>query len=98
MIAEGAARLARDHALADSLRESPALIPSFVEEVLRLSSPLQGLYRTARYDTEVAGVPVPADSHVVVWYTAANRDTDAFPDPGEVDLERENVRKHVAFG
>jgi cytochrome P450 len=42
MIAEGAARLARDHALADSLRESPALIPSFVEEVLRLSSPVRG--------------------------------------------------------
>jgi len=98
MIAEGAALLARDHALADSLRESPALVPSFVEEVLRLSSPLQGLYRTARYDTEVAGVPIPAGSHAVVWYTAANRDADAFPEPGKVDLGRENVRKHVAFG
>jgi cytochrome P450 len=98
MIAEGAARLARDHALADSLRESPALIPSFVEEVLRLSSPVQGLYRTARYDTEVGGVPIPRGSHVVAWYAAANRDADVFPEPGEVDLERENVRKHVAFG
>jgi cytochrome P450 len=98
MIAEGAARLARDHALADSLRESPELIPSFVEEVLRLSSPVQGLYRTARHDTEVAGVPIPAGSQVVAWYAAANRDADAFPEPGEVDLERENIRKHIAFG
>jgi cytochrome P450 len=98
MIAAGAALLARDHALAASLRESPALIPSFVEEILRLSSPLQGLYRTARYDTEVAGVPMPAGSHVVVWYSAANRDAGTFPEPGLVDLGRENVRKHVAFG
>lgn len=98
MIAEGAARLARNHALADSLRESPALIPSFVEEILRLSSPVQGLYRTARRDTEVAGVPIPAHSHVVVWYAAANRDAGTFPEPGEVDVARENVRKHVAFG
>src|SRR5262245_24261828 len=98
MIAEGAARLARDHALADSLRESPALIPSFVEEILRLSSAVQGLYRTARDDTEVAGVAIPAGSHVVVWYAAANRDADTFPAPGEVDVARENIRKHIAFG
>jgi cytochrome P450 len=98
MIAEGAARLARDHELADSLRESPELIPSFVEEILRLSSAVQGLYRTARRDTEVAGVPIPAGSHVVVWYAAANRDAGIFPEPGEVDVGRENIRKHVAFG
>jgi cytochrome P450 len=98
MIAEGAARLARDHTLADSLREAPALIPSFVEEILRLSSPVQGLYRTARRDTEVAGVHIPAGSHVVVWYAAANRDAGTFPEPGEVDVARENIRKHVAFG
>ena len=98
MIAEGAARLARDHALADTLRESPELIPSFVEEILRLSSAVQGLYRTARDDTEVAGVPIPAGSHVVVWYAAANRDAGTFPEPGNVDVTRENIRKHVAFG
>jgi cytochrome P450 len=98
MIADGAARLAHDHALADLLRESPALIPSFVEEVLRISSPLQGLYRTARADTEVGGVPIPAGAHVVVWYAAANRDAAMFPEPGEIDLARENIRKHVAFG
>jgi len=98
MIAEGVARLARDHALAESLRASPALVPGFVEEVLRLSTPVQGLYRTARHDTEVAGVPIPAGSHVIVWYAGANRDADVFPAPGEVALERENIRKHIAFG
>jgi cytochrome P450 len=98
MIAEGAARLARDHALADSLRASPELIPSFVEEVLRLSSPVQGLYRTARTDTEVAGVAIPAGSPILVWYAAGNRDPDSFPAPDEVDIERANIRKHIAFG
>jgi cytochrome P450 len=98
MIAEGAARLASDHALADSLRASPELIPSFVEEALRLSSPVQGLYRTARHDTEVAGVPIPAGSPVLVWYAAANRDPGSFPAPNDVDLERSNAPKHIAFG
>jgi cytochrome P450 len=98
LIAEGAARLARDHALADSLRAAPELIPAFVEEMLRLSSPVQGLYRTARDDTQVAGVPIPAGSNVVVWYGAANRDPDTYSAPNEVDMERENLRKHIAFG
>jgi cytochrome P450 len=76
MIAAGAAILARDHALAAELRAGPEHIPAFVEEVLRLSTPVQGLYRTARGDTELAGIPIPAGSHVVVWYAGGNRHPD----------------------
>jgi cytochrome P450 len=98
MIGAGVAILARDHALADRLRAAPDLIPAFVEEVLRLSAPVQGLYRTVRADTELAGVPLAAGSQLVVWYTGGNRDPEVFPEPDEVDLDRENIRKHIAFG
>jgi cytochrome P450 len=98
MIAAGAAILARDHALAAELRAGPEHIPAFVEEVLRLSTPVQGLYRTARGDTELAGIPIPAGSHVVVWYAGGNRHPDVFPQPDDVDLDRDNIRRHIAFG
>ena len=98
MIAAGAAILARDHALAAELRASPERIPAFVEEVLRLSTPVQGLYRTACGDTELGGIPIPAGSHLVVWYAGGNRDPEVFPEPDDVDLDRDNIRKHIAFG
>ena len=98
MIAAGAAILARDHALAAELRARREHIPAFVEEVLRLSTPVQGLYRTARRDTELAGIPIPAGSHVVVWYAGGNRDPEVFPQPDDVDLDRDNIRRHIAFG
>jgi cytochrome P450 len=98
MIAAGAAILARDRVLAAELREEHERIPAFVEEVVRLSTPVQGLYRTARGDTELGGIPIPAGSHLVVWYAGGNRDPDVFPQPDDVDLDRENIRRHIAFG
>jgi cytochrome P450 len=98
MIGAGAAILARDHTLAAELRASPERIPPFVEEVLRLSTPVQGLYRTARGDTDAGGIPIPAGSHLVVWYAGGNRDPEVFPQPDDVDLDRDNIRRHIAFG
>ena len=80
------------------MRGAPELIPAFVEEVLRLSSPVQGLFRTARADTELAGVAIEAGAHLVVWYAGGNRDPVVFSEPDEVDVERDNIRKHLAFG
>jgi cytochrome P450 len=70
----------------------------FVEEVLRLEGPVQGLFRTARTDIELRGVTIPAGSIINVRYAAANRDERHFACPADVDLERGNVRSHVAFG
>lgn len=90
-------RLATDPELAEHLRQTPDDVASFVEEILRLESPAQGLFRTAVKDTVLDGVPVPAGSFLWISYGAANRDPDEFEQPDKLDLGRENQLRHLAF-
>jgi cytochrome P450 len=76
----------------------PALIPNFVEEALRVESPVQCLFRTAKEDTEVGGVRVPQGARLAIMYGAANRDAEQFPDPDHFDVRRPNAKMSVAFG
>jgi cytochrome P450 len=80
------------------LRDDPALIAGFVEEALRLESPVQGLYRTAVTDTEIGGVPILVGQHVLLLYAAGNRDEAKFPNAGELDPCRVNAMQNLAFG
>ena len=80
------------------LRADPALIPTFVDEVLRLESPTQGLWRGVARDVEIGGVTIPKGSTVHIRYGAANRDPERFAEPDALDLERRNAGRHVAFG
>ena len=73
-------------------------LPVFVEEVLRLEGPVQGLFRTARVDIELHGVTIPAGAVINVRYAAANRDDRRFGRPADLDLERSNAKGHLAFG
>ena len=73
-------------------------IPIFVEEVLRLESPVQGLLREAIVDVEMHGVTIPAGAVVNLRYAAANRDERQFECPAELDLERDRPHLHLAFG
>jgi cytochrome P450 len=97
-MAEGVARLAADPALADRLRAHPEEVAQFVEEVLRLASPTQGLYRTVGQDTTLGGVELPAGAPLLILYASANRTESVFPHPDEVDIDRSNVTSHLSFG
>lgn len=90
--------LAEDPALQQRLRDDRSLIPNFVEEVLRIESPVKGDFRLARRTCPVGGVDITAGSTVMVVNGAANRDPARFPDPHTLDPERENARQHLAFG
>ncbi len=90
--------LARDPALQEMLRRTPSLIAAFVEEALRLESPVQGLWRRATRDTELAGVKIPAGAMLNMRYGAINRDARAYPDPARMQLDRPGIRNHSAFG
>jgi cytochrome P450 len=71
------------------LRDDPTLIPSAVEELLRLTSPVQGLARTTTADVAIDGTTIPAGRKVMLLYGAANRDPREFgPDAGELDVGR----------
>ncbi|MHB1583181.1 MAG: cytochrome P450 [Acidimicrobiales bacterium] len=80
------------------LREDRSLVAPFVEEALRLESPIKGDFRLSRVPTTVGGVEIPAGSTVMVLPGAANRDPREFDHPDELRLDRPNVRQHIAFG
>ena len=80
------------------LRADPSRLRNFVEETLRMESPVKGDFRLSRRATTVGGVELPVGTTVMVVNAAANRDPALFPDPDTFDPERPNARQHVAFG
>jgi cytochrome P450 len=91
-------RLGDDPALQQQLREHRELVPNFVEECLRIESPVKGDFRLARVTTELGRVTVPAGTTLMVVNGAANRDPDRFEHPTDFEVERANARQHLAFG
>lgn len=83
--------------VASRLRENAADIPKFVEESLRLMTPVQTLFRKATVDVVIGGVSIPAGAIVEVRYGAANSDPEMYSCPEKFDLDRRNVRTHLAF-
>jgi cytochrome P450 len=79
------------------LRSDPSIMPSAVDELIRYASPVWHFRRTAVADTELRGVQIKQGDRVVVWFAAANRDPEAFPDPHRLDLTRKRDA-HAAFG
>lgn len=80
------------------LGADPSLVAGAVEELLRLTSPVQGLCRVATHDVEVDGTTIPAGDRVLLCYGAANRDPREFgPDADELDVGRV-VRRILSFG
>ena len=90
--------LAEDPELQQLLRNEPERIPNFIEEALRIESPVKGDFRLARRNTVVGGVNVPAGATVMVMNGAANRDPRQFENPDAFDVDRPNARRHIAFG
>jgi cytochrome P450 family 150 subfamily A5 len=80
------------------VRDDRDLIPNFIEETLRLESPLRTQFRMARVKTELGGVEIPAGSSLMLVPGACNRDPRMFEDPYEFDINRPNARQHIAFG
>jgi cytochrome P450 len=80
------------------LAENPDLIPDSVEEFLRLTSPVQGLARTATRDVTIGGACVPTGRRVLLLYGSANRDERQYgPDAAELDVRR-CPRNILTFG
>lgn len=79
------------------LRGDRSLIPGFIEESLRMESPVKSDSRLARRPATVGGVDIPAGTVVMVLPGAVNRDPRRFDNPHEFQLDRKNVREHMAF-
>ncbi len=91
-------KLGDDPELQRRLRDDRALIPAFVEECVRLESPLQGEFRLSRVPATIGDVEIPAGTTVMLHNGAANRDPRVFEEPAELRLDRANGRHHLGFG
>jgi cytochrome P450 len=78
------------------LASDPGAMPLAIEELLRAYSPVT-MARVVTEDIEFGGCPMRAGDKVLMNFPAANRDPEAFEDPGRVVLDR-RLNRHVAFG
>jgi cytochrome P450 len=76
----------------------PSLTANFIEEALRMESPVQMLFRIATAATRICGVAIPKGALLAVIYAAGNRDEAQFPNPDRFDIRRSNAKTHLAFG
>jgi cytochrome P450 len=90
LLAESPARYA-------SLRADRSLVEPVVEEMLRLESPVQWLFRRTTRDVVLGDVAIPAGNPLMVYFGAANRDSAAFEDPATFRLDRAS-NAHLGFG
>lgn len=84
--------------LQTQVRQDRSLIPNFLEETLRLESPIKSHFRLAAKSTTIGGVPTKAGTTMMMMPGAANRDPSKFENPDEFRLDRPNVREHLTFG
>ncbi|MBV8220554.1 MAG: cytochrome P450 [Solirubrobacterales bacterium] len=78
------------------LLEDPSLIPSAVEESLRMFPAFAHFARTATRDAELAGQKIRKGQKVVMWYVSSNREESRYPDAERFDVRRNP--EHQAFG
>jgi cytochrome P450 len=97
-ISSGMLKLVEQPEILQALKDNPNLIPNFVEEVLRLESPAQGMFREVAQDTRVGDTHFSRGDVLSLRFGAANRDETVFHDAGKIDLHRKKPGNHLAFG
>ncbi|MFL5351998.1 cytochrome P450 [Archangium sp.] len=97
LMSHAAHRLHLQPELMTLLREQPALIPRFIDEVLRHEPPVHGVMRQAAEEVELRGVRVPRGARVLILLASANRDEAQFPEPDRFDLDRPGPQ-NLPFG
>ena len=82
----------------EKLLKDPSLTSNATDEMLRWVTSVIYFRRTATKDTNIRGQDIKAGDKVVMWYGSANRDEDIFEDGHLFRVDRENAKKHLAFG
>ncbi len=96
-IAQGVSYLFANPDQWERLLADRSLVPTAVEEILRVSLPILYFRRTVIKATEIGGVPVAKGDRVLLWYASANFDETVFVDPQQFDVGR-TPNDHVTFG
>src|SRR5205085_2357139 len=88
LLATALRHLAEHPDLQDQLRAGRGAIPAFVEEALRMESPVKADFRLARRTTTIGGVDIASGTPVMLLNGAANRDPRRFESPAEFRVDR----------
>ncbi|WP_295647565.1 cytochrome P450 [uncultured Dietzia sp.] len=91
--------LGRNPEMWAELKAETDRIPQFMEEMLRMYSPVQGSFRAVTEDIELGGQQLKAGDMLWVGMGTSNRDPKVFDDPDRMDIGRKQLAaNHVAFG
>lgn len=97
-ISSGMKLLLEDPAPIAAVRQNPKLLENLAEEILRLESPAQGMFRRCAASARLGDVELAEGELLSIRFGAANRDPGQFPDPDRIDLRRRKPGNHLAFG
>ncbi|MFU8816762.1 MAG: cytochrome P450 [Pseudomonadales bacterium] len=79
------------------LAREPALLGTAIEEMLRWTTPVKNMNRTATVDVVLGGQQIRRGDKLLLCYESGNRDDSAFVSPDEFDIRRD-PNHHLAFG
>ncbi|HET6537856.1 MAG TPA: cytochrome P450 [Sphingopyxis sp.] len=79
------------------LRSDRSLVKAFANEAIRWTAPVQHFFRTVTEDYELRGIKLAKGDHVMLNYSAATRDEDAFDQADKFQIDRA-ANNHLAFG
>ena len=98
LISIGLVELLRERDQWELLCRDPSLVPGAVEELLRWVTPVQWEQRLVVEDVELGGALLERGQTVLTMLAGANRDPEVFERADELDITREDARKHLSFG
>jgi cytochrome P450 len=98
LLANGLKELLGQRDAWDAICADPELIPTVVDEMLRVSAPVFTWRRRTTRATHVGDTELPAGTNVLLLLGSANHDETVFPDPDRIDVHRENASRHLSFG
>lgn len=90
--------IARHPEVAERVRADPSVATLVLEESLRLDPPVPLVMRFCAEDVEIGGRTIPAGMPMYTMIAAASHDPEVWPDPYRFDIDRPNLKDHIAFG
>ncbi len=81
----------------ERLRRDPSLVPRAIEEIVRWTTPVNYMRRTAARDVELRGQKIREGDSLALFYASANRDEEVFDDPFTFRVDR-HPNRHLGFG
>lgn len=81
-----------------SAADDDSQMGGFIEELLRLETPVRALSRVTTKPVTLGDTPLPEGAHLLVLFASANDDEAVFECPRQFEASRINIRKSLTFG